>query len=42
MSPMGYKILEIKRNRAALHAKSEAEAAWGLTLQLNRLVRSGL
>jgi len=39
MSPLGRKIMAIKRKRAAAAVAGEREKVWGLTLLLNALVR---
>jgi hypothetical protein len=39
MSPLGHRIMAIKRRRAAAALAGDKGRAWGLTLVLNALVR---
>lgn len=41
MSPLGHKIMAIKRRRANASLNKDKVMFWGLTLVLNALVRRG-
>lgn len=41
MSPLGHKIMAIKRQRIAATIAGDRAKVWGLTLALNALVRRG-
>lgn len=39
MSPLGRKIMSLKRQRAIAYTRGQRSKAWGLTLAINALVR---